>query len=604
MRLTLRTLLAHEHGLLNEQQAEVISQKIEQSPFVSQLLRHLKDRAARREVIPLALEARGTASLERVTRYLDHALDAESVVKLENECFASDRLLAEIASCHEILAQWLSTPAPIEVELRQRLYAVMPGPVQSLPEAADELAIDLPALAFQGDPPKQPVAERVATEPKEKLARHPIWSLVRLTALAASVMALVAFAYSNRDAAREMIAQHWKDKSSADVETSPKRPLNEAADAPKTFAATTEPIEPMPEVAMLESEPNLLPEVATTAFHMPVKPEGGLTSISLPGWTVEKQSGSVYYDAQSESWKSLPEGIVRSGRVVVGPHGQCLLNDADIQLEAASGTELIMQEPNRPALRYGKLSIYFDTGSEFALDVSGQKLLVRSMEAMHLELTTSAVTPEGIDFASAKNNQEVQICCKSGLAEIEMSSCRGPFSLGAGQTVIANMNSGVRGGEVDGVVAASASFVPDQALAVAFSHASDPVDLLQKQLSSSDPIEQISAAKLLCQMGRPEALLSIWNQQTIDSRHVSLSDVQSLLAQDAGLAATAQRVWAQTNPEHGRLVYRLVCGFSEDQRNSETETQLKTLLRHPEPSVRLWSEFHLANDDVFTAPVN
>ena len=210
MRLTLRTLLAHQHGLLNEQQAAIISQKIEQSPFVAQLLRHLQDRVGRREIVPLTIEARGCASLEKVMRYLDHALPAEEVVKLENECFASDRLLAEVAACHEILSQWLSTPAPVEPTLRQRLYAVIPGTSAAVAGTDDEIAIELPALAFSSEAPSQPRAERKPQAEQPARKGSLIGTMFKLTTLAACVTALVTAAVMNREKVREIVLQQWE----------------------------------------------------------------------------------------------------------------------------------------------------------------------------------------------------------------------------------------------------------------------------------------------------------------------------------------------------------------------------------------------------------
>lgn len=589
MRLTLRTLLAHEHGLLNEQQAELISQKIEQSPFVAQLLRHLKDRAARREIVPLGIEARGTVCLEKVSRYLDYTLPGEEVVKLENECFASDRLLAEVASCHEIISQWLSTPTPTEPALRQRLYAIMPGPIGAISAASDELAIELPALAYQSVPPSSPLVEKsVSAEPAPAKSGW-LGGAFRLFALAASVLVLVTYVTMNRDKVESMIAQHWQDKSQVASEPKdiPEIPKDQIA-----LVSAAESMSPIETTSSKEAVPALLPEVATTAFHMPIPVDQN--AADAVAWNVEEAKGAFHQESQGGVWQSAEFKPFSIGRIVVSPGGHVRLIREGLQLEAHQLSELSVSKDGGARLRYGTLVVNLESGQEFVLSVAGQQVkITSSLDPVQLALSTRAVVSRGLDFADNTSNQEVHFEGISGEAELTIPGCRGPIPLKHGQMIIAHMNHGVRGGEKS-VLNEMQHAASVSTLAEAISTSSEPIRDLKDLLSSEIPGQRLDAAMTLAQLGNAEAWNGAWaqvsDQHTLE-RH--LLDVQALLAQDSILAGDVKRLLSQQNLEHGPLVYRLICGFSDDQLTDETRQQLETLLRHPEPIVQTWTRFQL-----------
>lgn len=124
MRLTLRTLLAYLDDRLPPNNAKEIGQKIANSPFATELVERIRDVKRRRR---LASPAKPQPMIDAnlVAEYLDDQLTPELVARVEREILASDALLAEVASAHEILGM-LRDPVTIEPRLRDRLYLMDP----------------------------------------------------------------------------------------------------------------------------------------------------------------------------------------------------------------------------------------------------------------------------------------------------------------------------------------------------------------------------------------------------------------------------------------------------------------------------------------------
>lgn len=124
MRLTLRTLLAYLDDRLPPNNAKEIGQKIANSPFATELVERIRDVKRRRR---LASPAKPQPMIDAnlVAEYLDDQLTPELVARVEREILASDALLAEVASAHEILGM-LRDPVAIESRLRDRLYLLDP----------------------------------------------------------------------------------------------------------------------------------------------------------------------------------------------------------------------------------------------------------------------------------------------------------------------------------------------------------------------------------------------------------------------------------------------------------------------------------------------
>ena len=142
MRLTLRTLLAYMDDRLSPVQAREIGQKVSKSAFAAELLERIREVKRKRRVAS-AIEETPMVDANHIAEYLDDQLTPDLVARLEQKILASDSLLAEVASAHELLGM-LRDPVPLEPRLRDRLYALRPtetGQVES----------GVPATAVRGE---------------------------------------------------------------------------------------------------------------------------------------------------------------------------------------------------------------------------------------------------------------------------------------------------------------------------------------------------------------------------------------------------------------------------------------------------------------------
>jgi len=125
MRLTLHWLLAYLHDVLSPTDAEAMERKIQDSDLASGLIQRIETIERKLRMNAPKVDAKGLAAdANNVSEYLDSTLPADRVSDFERICLDSDMHLAEVASCHRVLAMILGKPAEISDELRQRMYAV------------------------------------------------------------------------------------------------------------------------------------------------------------------------------------------------------------------------------------------------------------------------------------------------------------------------------------------------------------------------------------------------------------------------------------------------------------------------------------------------
>ncbi|WP_010582707.1 hypothetical protein [Schlesneria paludicola] len=135
MRLTLRTLLAYLDDVLSPADTKIIGQKIQESPMAQLLVSRIKEVMRRRRLkAPELFGASIGIDPNIVAQYLDNTLAPETYADVERVLLESDELLAETASCHQVLTLILGEQTEVSLASRERLYAL--GPVDSTSQLA------------------------------------------------------------------------------------------------------------------------------------------------------------------------------------------------------------------------------------------------------------------------------------------------------------------------------------------------------------------------------------------------------------------------------------------------------------------------------------
>ncbi|HJN64956.1 MAG TPA: hypothetical protein QF761_02040, partial [Pirellulales bacterium] len=127
MRLTLRTLLAYLDNILDPKDREVLSEKIQTSEFAQTLVQRMRTVLNDADLSAAELMGRGLGQdPNSVADYLDNTMAPDQLEEFERQCLDSganaNMQLAEVMSCHHVLAMILSEPAQFEASVRERMY--------------------------------------------------------------------------------------------------------------------------------------------------------------------------------------------------------------------------------------------------------------------------------------------------------------------------------------------------------------------------------------------------------------------------------------------------------------------------------------------------
>ncbi len=196
-RLTLRYLLAYLHGVgLSPEEAQDLGRRIEESERATGLVHRIREVTRRLRLGAPGVSERGQwLDPNTVAEYLDNRLPDSQVPDFEKVCFESDVQLAEVASCHEILATVLHEPAEVDPVSRQRMYRLAEavrreeqGPGGSAePAGAASQGGEKPAV----QPPAQPARPTVPDYLRRTAVQRTWWRTAVALALALGIVFVV-----------------------------------------------------------------------------------------------------------------------------------------------------------------------------------------------------------------------------------------------------------------------------------------------------------------------------------------------------------------------------------------------------------------------------
>ncbi len=163
MRLTLRTMLAYLDDVLDPNEAQQIGKKIEESENAASLVHRVRA-AVRQPELPAPKLGGRAVDPNTVAEYLDNTLAADRVIDFEKICLAPDSnvYLAEVASCHQVLAAILGDPPEVDPRSKVRMYGILAEHEARLTQAAEQAA---PGDPQKNDPAEAATAAAVSAAP-------------------------------------------------------------------------------------------------------------------------------------------------------------------------------------------------------------------------------------------------------------------------------------------------------------------------------------------------------------------------------------------------------------------------------------------------------
>lgn len=162
MRLTVRTLLAWIDGLLGPEDQAALGEKVQASGVAPALVERVRDVIARASLSAPAPAGRGLADdPNTAAEFLDNTLSADRLEAFERVCVESDIHLADVAACHQLLAELTRDPAalePLSASRRRGLLATARKRLDPLEAAAAAVAATNRAAARAGRTKPPPTA--------------------------------------------------------------------------------------------------------------------------------------------------------------------------------------------------------------------------------------------------------------------------------------------------------------------------------------------------------------------------------------------------------------------------------------------------------------
>lgn len=412
MRLTLRTLLAWKDGVLPEAELRALGEKVTASPVAGPLLERIDEVVARPQVGAARTDARGLgADPLSVARYLDNTLPDEQLEPFERICLESDIHLAEVASCHRILAGLGQEPTglpPLDATTRARLLAALAQASAARPVDGGTVVVD---SAERG------TAATTRTPSRRGGVPWLAWGTAALAlATVAALVGVLVTALSARPGAGASRRPGQPDALAAAGGRAVAEPAAPVAAAPPLGTAAPTASEPPPPAVPETTAVPVEAAAPAVTVSVPVAPAGGerppggdqadaataLASVTGTGALVWRPAG------RGGEWTAVLPGaeIGAAADLVVPPGAEPAVTALGITVRPRPGSRCVITVDAaagpRVEVLFGGCVVTADRpDATLRLAAAGLEALVGGSLAAGVEVETSRLLPAGADPATA-----------------------------------------------------------------------------------------------------------------------------------------------------------------------------------------------------------
>jgi cytoskeletal protein RodZ len=286
MRLTLRTLLAYLDGILPADARADLAKQVDGNATAEGLIKRIGRAVARPEIPAPKLDGRGLADdANSVAEFLDNSLPADRLAAFEKICLESDLHLAEVAACHQLLAEIARDDAaakPLDAASHDRLLqlfhhrAAVEAAAAERDEARENAVAVRAAVEQAHHAPWVDIAAATTGRGVASPARRP-WFAWASAAVALLVLLLAGgvLTWKVVGDARRVAARRPEPPAAVAEPAIANQPADDAAEEPATQDAAPEAVAETPPPAMPAAEQAPPPAAATVATEERPAPIAG-----------------------------------------------------------------------------------------------------------------------------------------------------------------------------------------------------------------------------------------------------------------------------------------------------------------------------------------